>query len=207
MLAAMKSKTRYNIRLATRRGVSVRQATIADLELFYQLYLETSQRDGFAIRAPDYYLDAWQSFMEAGLAHLLLAGVENETVAGLMLFCFGPSAWYMYGASVNRHRNKMPNYILQWEAIRQAQAIGCRLYDLWGAPDTLDESDPMWGVMRFKKGLGGNLVLGLGAWDYPTNQTAYRFYAFTLPRYLGWLRGQRRKRESLTQSKAPTSGP
>jgi lipid II:glycine glycyltransferase (peptidoglycan interpeptide bridge formation enzyme) len=186
----MKQKTRYNVRLAGRRGVTVRQGDLSELDLFYRLYAETAKRDSFTIRAPEYYLDAWATFLERGQAHLLLAGLEGETVAGLMLFTFGPVAWYMYGASSNRHRKHMPNQLIQWEAIRRAKASGCTLYDLWGAPDNLDESDPMWGVVRFKLGLGGQLARGLGAWDYPTSRLAYWLYTVAMPRYLGILRSR-----------------
>ena len=196
LLAAMKQKTRYNVRLAARRGVTVRQGTSTDLETFYRLYTETSQRDGFLIRPPDYYQDAWGTFMEAGLAHLLLAEVEGEAVAGLVLFTFGPTAWYMYGASSSRHRKTMPNNLLQWEAIRQAKAAGCTLYDLWGAPDKLDESDAMWGVVRFKLGLGGQLAQGVGAWDFPGSRAAYRLFTGILPRYVGWLQRRHQGQEA-----------
>ncbi len=188
LLAAMKQKTRYNVRLAARRGVAVRAGTATDLDTFYRLYAETAQRDGFVIRPAEYYHDAWGTFLTVGLAHLLLAEFAGETVAGLLLFRFGPTAWYMYGASSDRHRQHMPNYLLQWEAIRQAKAVGCTLYDLWGAPDTLDETDPMWGVVRFKLGLGGELARGLGAWDFPALRVGYRLYAEIIPRYLAWLR-------------------
>jgi lipid II:glycine glycyltransferase (peptidoglycan interpeptide bridge formation enzyme) len=97
----------------------------------------------------------------------------------------------MYGASSDRHRKHMPNYLLQWEAIRRAKDVGCTLYDLWGAPDNLDESDPMWGVVRFKLGLGGQLARGLGAWDFPAKRFGYRLYAEIIPRYLDWLRRRR----------------
>jgi lipid II:glycine glycyltransferase (peptidoglycan interpeptide bridge formation enzyme) len=190
LLAAMKQKTRYNVRLAVRRGVTVRPGSSADLELFYRLYAETARRDGFIIRPPDYYRDAWGRFLDEGLAHLLLAEAEGEVVAGLILFVFGPAAWYMYGASSDRHRELMPNYLLQWEAIRLARSFGCRLYDLWGAPERMDESDPMWGVVRFKLGLGGELAQGLGAWDYPVSRVGYWLYTVVMPRYLGWLRGR-----------------
>jgi peptidoglycan pentaglycine glycine transferase (the first glycine) len=190
LLAAMKQKTRYNVRLAARRGMIIHQGTVADLDAVYRLYAETARRDGFVIRPFAYYRDAWGSFLEEGLAHLLLAGVEGETVAALIVFTFGPTAWYMYGASSDRHRKHMPNYLLQWEAILRAKAAGCTLYDLWGAPDHLDESDPMWGVVRFKLGLGGQLARGLGAWDYAASQAGYRLYCEIIPRYLDWLRGR-----------------
>lgn len=188
LLAAMRQKTRYNIRLAARRGVQISHGGAGDLDRFYRLYAETSRRDGFLIREAAYYHDAWSSLLEEGLAHLLLAEVEGETVAGLFLLTFGPVAWYMYGASSGRHRKHMPNQLLQWQAIRRAQAVGCTLYDLWGAPDQLDESDPMWGVVRFKLGLGGQLARGLGAWDLPINRAGYWFYTVARPRYLAWLR-------------------
>jgi lipid II:glycine glycyltransferase (peptidoglycan interpeptide bridge formation enzyme) len=194
LLASMKQKTRYNVRLAKRRGVAIRHCTVKDTETFYQLYTQTAQRDGFAIRPFDYYRDVWGTFLEAGMAYLLLAEVEGEAVAGLVLFTLGATAWYMYGASSNRHRKLMPNYLLQWEAIRRAKAAGCTLYDLWGAPDDLDESDPMWGVVRFKLGLGGQLACGLGAWDFPSRRLGYRLYTEVVPRYLDWLR--RRSRSS-----------
>jgi lipid II:glycine glycyltransferase (peptidoglycan interpeptide bridge formation enzyme) len=102
----------------------------------------------------------------------------------------------MYGASSSRHRKTMPNNLLQWEAIRQAKAAGCTLYDLWGAPDKLDESDPMWGVVRFKLGLGGQLAQGVGAWDFPGSRTAYRLYTGVLPRYLGWMQRRHQGQEA-----------
>lgn len=188
LLAAMKSKFRYNVQLAIRRGVVVRPGTLADLERFYQLYAETARRDGFPIRPRDYYHDAWGSFLQTGHAHLFLAEAEGEAIAGLMLFTFGPTAWYFYGASADRHRSLMPNNLLQWEAIRYAQQIGCTLYDLWGAPDRPEESDPMWGVLRFKLGLGGQLAQGLGAWDFPTRPVLYWLCTLAIPRYLNWLR-------------------
>jgi peptidoglycan pentaglycine glycine transferase (the first glycine) len=198
LLAEMKQKARYNIRLAMRRGVTIRQGTATDLNRFYELYAETSQRNGFAIRPAEYYRDAWSGFMKADQARLLLAEVKGEAVAGLMIFTFGATAWYMYGASSSHHRNRMPNNLLQWEAIRQARAAGCTLYDLWGAPDQLDESDPMWGVVRFKLGLGGQLAQGLGAWDFPIYRTIYRLYTDLMPRYLDWLRSQNQVGQSLS---------
>jgi lipid II:glycine glycyltransferase (peptidoglycan interpeptide bridge formation enzyme) len=190
LLAGMKQKTRYNVRLSQRRGVTVRSGRPGDLDLFYRMYAQTARRDQFIIRPPGYYLDAWRTFMQQGLAYLLFAEYGGETIAGLMLFIFGETAWYMYGASTGHHRRHMPNYLLQWAAIRRARDLGCRLYDLWGAPDQLDESDPMWGVVRFKLGLGGQLARGLGAWDYPVNRAAYKLYGTWMPRVLAWMRAR-----------------
>ena len=194
ILAAMKQKTRYNIRLAGRKGVKVRAATPDDLPMMYQLYAETARRDGFVIRPMGYYRDAWGSFIEAGLAHGLIAEYEGEPLAHVVLMRFGDTAWYFYGASSNRRRNLMPTYLLQWEAIRWAKSVGCRLYDLWGAPDKFDESDPMWGVYRFKAGLGGRVVRYIGAWDWTPAPLLYRAYVTLMPRVLDVMRrrGMRR---------------
>jgi len=193
ILAAMKSKTRYNIRLAARRGVRVRLGSMDDLPLFYRLYNETSQRDGFLIRPYAYYQDAWGRFLKAGRAQLFLAEHEGETLAGLILFIFGKTAWYMYGASSGRQRKLMPNHLLQWEAMRWARAQGCTVYDMWGAPDVLDESDPMWGVYRFKAGFGGQFTRRIGAYDYPTWRPLYWAYTVVMPRYLDFLRRRHRQ--------------
>ncbi len=184
LMAEMKSKWRYNIRLAGRRGVEVRQATREELPEVYAIYEETAERDEFIIREETYYLDAWTDFMDAGLAVPFVAEVEGEMVAMLILLHFGERAWYMYGASRDVHRNLMPNHLLQWEAIREAKALGCTTYDLWGAPDVLEKSDPMWGVYRFKLGFGSEFVPHIGAYDYPPHPLLYRLYAFLRPRFV-----------------------
>jgi lipid II:glycine glycyltransferase (peptidoglycan interpeptide bridge formation enzyme) len=192
LLAGMKQKTRYNLRLAERKGVTVRLGTTVDLDRLYRLYVETSTRDGFVIRPRDYYRDAWGSFMAAGMAQPFIAEVAEggapEPVAALVVFRFARTAWYMYGMSSAAHRDKMPNYLLQWHAIRWARAQGCETYDFWGAPDVLDDTDPMWGVWKFTEGFGGAFVRGLGAWDYAPSPALYRLYTNLLPRVLGAMR-------------------
>jgi lipid II:glycine glycyltransferase (peptidoglycan interpeptide bridge formation enzyme) len=118
LLANMKPKWRYNIRLSERRGVVVRDGTTADLPVFYGMYLQTGERDGFLVRPYSYYESIWSRFMMEGLAHLLLAELDGELVAGLILFRFGGTAWYFYGASTTRGRETMPNHALQWAALR-----------------------------------------------------------------------------------------
>jgi peptidoglycan pentaglycine glycine transferase (the first glycine) len=194
LLARMKQKTRYNIRLAERKGVRVRIGTVADLGLLYQMYAETSVRDGFVIRDDAYYRLLWEKFIQAGLAEAVIADVDEKPVAGLILFTFAGRAWYLYGMSRQAHREKMPNYLLQWEAIRRAKQKDCRTYDLWGAPDTFDESDALWGVYRFKEGLGGQVVRWVGAWDLPLRPQFYRLYTQVLPRILDLMRWRGRER-------------
>jgi peptidoglycan pentaglycine glycine transferase (the first glycine) len=196
LLANMKPKWRYNIRLSERRGVVVRDGTSADLSAFYGMYVETGGRDGFLVRPYPYYESIWSQFLEGGLAHLLLAELDGECVAGLMLFRFGETAWYFYGASTANGRDAMPNHALQWAALRWAKAAGCTRYDWWGAPDKLEESDPMWGVYRFKVGFGGEFVPWIGAWDLPVNRPLYWLYSVAMPKFLDLAR--RRHRAGLT---------
>jgi lipid II:glycine glycyltransferase (peptidoglycan interpeptide bridge formation enzyme) len=152
------------------------------------MYAETAQRDNFIIRPIDYYRDAWGSFVQSGLAQPLLAEVEGETVAGLILFRFADRAWYMYGMSRNAHREKMPNYLLQWEAMRWAKTQGCTVYDLWGAPDELNEADSMWGVYKFKEGLGATFAPHVGAYDFVVSRLGYWLYTTAMPRVLNLMR-------------------
>lgn len=188
ILAAMKQKTRYNIRLAGRKGITVRPGTPADYPLIYQLYAETAERDGFAIRPGAYYADIWQTLQNGGLAQPLIAEFEGEPLAAVIVVQYADRAIYMYGASSGRERKRMPNYLLQWEAIRWAKAQGCTTYDFWGAPDNFDESDRLWGVWRFKSGFNGQITRHIGAWDYPAYPLLYRLYTQLIPRYLAMLR-------------------
>lgn len=194
LLARMKQKTRYNVRLAARRGVAVRVGAESDLGLLARMYAETSVRDGFAIRAQEYYLDLWRTFLRAGMLEPLIAEVEGEAVAGVMVFRFAERAYYLNGMSREAHREKMPNYLLQWEAMRRAKTAGCTAYDLWGAPNVFDARDPMWGVFRFKEGFGGEVVRHLGAWDLPIQPFMYRLYTKILPRVLDVMRGRGKAR-------------
>ncbi|MBL8089728.1 MAG: peptidoglycan bridge formation glycyltransferase FemA/FemB family protein [Anaerolineales bacterium] len=206
ILMRMKQKTRYNIRLAEKKGVSIREGKLEDLENLYRMYAETSVRDGFVIRDENYYMTVWRSFMSQvegqrsePSAIPLIAEVDNEPVAAIFLFMFAGRAYYVYGMSRNAHREKMPTYLLQWEAMKVAKANGCLTYDLWGAPDVFDESDSMWGVYRFKEGLGGEVLRTLGAYDFAPNKILYKLYADIMPRVLDVMRsrGREKTRQSL----------
>ena len=174
ILARTKPKTRYNVRLARRKEVVVREGIEADLPCFYELMQLTGKRDGFPIYGKEYYEAIYHLFVPAGLARLFLASCRGEVLSGLIAFALERKAWYLYGASSNEHRDRMPNYLLQWEAIRWAKEKGCHTYDLWGIPDEDQDvlgrefpkrRDGLWGVYRFKRGFGGRLVRHLGAYD------------------------------------------
>jgi lipid II:glycine glycyltransferase (peptidoglycan interpeptide bridge formation enzyme) len=193
LLAAMKQKGRYNLRLAQKKGVLVRRGTPADFPELYKMYAETSVRDGFVIRSEEYYRAVWDRFYEAGMLIPLLAEVEGQPVAGLMLFVFGSQSWYLYGMSRDLYRDWMPNYLLQWEAMQVSRAAGCETYDLWGAPDEFNDSDPMWGVYRFKLGLGAYEARHIGAWDLPLQPLTYGLYTQVLPRLIAAMRWRGRR--------------
>ncbi|MDY6877833.1 MAG: peptidoglycan bridge formation glycyltransferase FemA/FemB family protein [Chloroflexota bacterium] len=189
ILAAIKSKTRYNIRLAGRKGVTVREATEADLPAFHALTSATAARDRFGVHTPAYYEAAYRLFVPRGWARLFLAEVDGEPVAAVMVFALPPRAWYLYGASGNVHREKMPTYLLQWDAMRWARSLGCTTYDLYGVPDEgeakleaefTQRRDGLWGVYRFKRGFGGQLVRSVGAWDRVYAPLRYRMYRWML---------------------------
>lgn len=204
ILAKMKQKTRYNVRLASRKGVSVRQGNEGDFSALYRLYAETSERDGFVIRDREYYLELWKLFYQTKKLTPLVAVYQGNLIAGLMLFHFAGKAYYLHGMSAGTQRELMPNYLLQWEAIRTASHLGCQSYDLWGAPDVFDETDSMWGVYRFKEGLGGRVYRHIGAWDLPTRQVSYHLYTQILPKILEWMRsaGRARTHSSLQKPAA-----
>ncbi len=184
ILAAMKPKTRYNIRLAQRKEISVRQGTAADLPTFAQLIRVTGERDGFGVHSPQYYQRAFEVFGPDNVA-LLIAEYGQRLLSAVMVFKHGERAAYLYGASANEERNRMPNYAVQWAAIQWAKGRGCTTYDLWGVPDAPEEeleaqfeqrSDGLWGVYRFKRGFGGQLRRTVGPADRVYNQRAHKLY-------------------------------
>ena len=183
ILARMKSKTRYNIRLSDKKGVTIREITSVDP--FYDLLQGTSDRAAFGIHTRAYYQETFQIFHSLGACAIFLAEFQGTPLASIMVFQYGERSWYFYGASSNEHRELMPTYLIQWEAMRWAKERGCLNYDLWGVPDedlnTLEEgftsrSDGLWGVYRFKRGFGGQLLRASGPWDRIYNQPLYALY-------------------------------
>ena len=183
ILAKMKSKTRYNIRLAEKKGVSVQQ--LNQVEPFYQLLLNTADRSEFGIHTREYYQAVFELFHPSGACQLFLAEFQGQSLASIMVFKSGRRCWYFYGASSNLHREKMPTYLIQWEAMRWAKLQGCLTYDLWGVPDEeesvleenfLERQEGLWGVYRFKRGFGGELKRSDGPWDRVYNPPLYSLY-------------------------------
>ena len=183
ILAKMKQKTRYNIRLAEKKGVTVRAWD--DIESFHQMMLITGGRDGFGIHSLEYYKCAYDLMQPKGLGEILVAEYEGKPLAALFVAQNGKRAYYLYGASTDEERNRMPTYLLQWEAMKWAKARGCEEYDLWGVPDedeaTLEANfesrhDGLWGVYRFKRGFGGEVKRAAQAMDRVYNPLLYWAY-------------------------------
>ena len=179
----MKPKTRYNIRLAGRKGVVVH--TSDDIANFYRVMNVTSQREAFNVHSLQYYQRAFELFHPNGMCELFVADFEGQTLAAVMVFAFGKTAYYFYGASADVERNRKPTYPLQWEAIRWAHARGCTEYDMWGIPDEAtdvddDEAeareDGLWGVYRFKRGFGGSIKRAQRVIDRVYNPLFYKLY-------------------------------
>jgi peptidoglycan pentaglycine glycine transferase (the first glycine) len=192
ILARMKPKWRYNIRLSERKGVTVREGTGADLAAIQRLMEVTGVRDGFEVHSPAYYALATDLFVPAEMATWLIAEHSGELLAAIAVFALGAGAWYMWGASGVGARNLMPNHALQWAAMTWAKARGCRIYDLWGIPDEVGGnpeayaeseswgSEGLWGVYRFKQGFGGRVVRYTGAWDLGLSAAGTALYRAAL---------------------------
>jgi lipid II:glycine glycyltransferase (peptidoglycan interpeptide bridge formation enzyme) len=174
ILAGMNPKWRYNIRLAGRKGVAVRRAGEGELPVFYALFQETARRDGIAAHSLDYYRTLFAHGRDYPVTggtgqelRLYLAEHEGEAAAAIITLFRGAQGVYLYGASSDRKRNIMASYALQWRAMTDARASGCRVYDLFGIPPSAGPGHPMAGLYRFKTGFGGRIVRRPGSWDYP----------------------------------------
>lgn len=172
LLMNMKKTWRYNIRNAKRRGVTIRQGELKDISKFYELYKETGKRQGFGIRNLEYYKNVYSNFKSGKNtdAMILLSEhpEEREPLSSAIFIRVYKKVWYFYAASSEKRRADMPNYPLQWEALRWARDQGAELYDWGGASTNQDDpNDRMARVWHFKKGFGAEFFSGVGAWDKP----------------------------------------
>jgi lipid II:glycine glycyltransferase (peptidoglycan interpeptide bridge formation enzyme) len=192
-LERMKQKTRYNIRLAEKKEVKVQISS--EVDVFYKIMEETGERDGFGIHSFEYYNSVYDHFEKSDQVAILIARYGDIPLAAIMVFREGKRAWYFYGASNDLERNRMPAYLLQFEAMKWAANAGCQLYDLWGIPDFNEEilesefsqrSDGLWGVYRFKRGFGGTIKRSSSAFDWIYMPVIYKFYCWLEKRKSGF---------------------
>jgi len=175
VFAGFHQKTRYNVRLAIKKGVVVKEGKKEDLKEFYKIMSETGNRDGFIIRSLSYFEKMYDELAPEYMK-IFMAYYEGKAIAGVIPVWYGNKTWYLYGASSNEHRNLMPNYLLQWEMIKLAIQKKCEIYDLRGVSGTIDKKHPQYGLYRFKKGFGGDFLEFIGEVYIPFKPVIYSIY-------------------------------
>jgi lipid II:glycine glycyltransferase (peptidoglycan interpeptide bridge formation enzyme) len=181
ILDRMKPKTRYNISLARKKGVTVRNAGHEEIGLWYDLYAQTCERNGIYLHELDYFTSVLKTRAEDSLSpakvELLIAEHDNIPLAAMFYAVSDRRATYLYGASSSSNRNMMGTYAVQWEAISRAKKTGCTKYDMFGVSPNPDPAHPMYGLYKFKKGFGGRMFHRMGCWDYPLMKDKYKVYS------------------------------
>ena len=264
LLQGCQSKTRYNIKVAQKKGIEIIEGTKEDLKTFEAIMRVTGERDGFLTRPLSYFEDMYDTLAPSGMCKLYLAklntkqsltNIEQEltqtqssienlqtqlqnqelnekkrqklqnkldpemnklnnltsqkaeletlyqkhpdgiTMSGIIATYFGNKSWYLYGASDNVYREFMPNYYIQWQAFTEAKAAGYELYDFFGISGKTDESDPLYGLYRFKKGFGGEFTEFIGEFDYVINPVGYFAWTKLLPQFKKFKKKLRQKRK------------
>ena len=185
ILSAMHEKTRYNIKVAQKAGITVVQKNdSASLESFIQLYDSTQARQNFTAKSGNYLRTLWKVLSPLNMVFLLCAYTPNAStpLASIILIKFNEVLYFPYGGWSSEHREMMPNNLLHFEAIKLGQKLGCKKYDMWGSyRDKPQSSDPWYGVYVFKKGFGGEEVNYPGAFDLPLDPLMYRLINLAEP--------------------------
>ncbi|TJZ62960.1 peptidoglycan bridge formation glycyltransferase FemA/FemB family protein [Sphingobacterium olei] len=183
LLSTMKPKTRYNIRLSSKKGVEVHLLGLESLGIWYKLYSETAIRNNFVLHDISYFEAILSTKANDTLSpadvYLLIAQIDNKPLAAMFLVISAQRATYLYGASSSENRNYMATYSLQWQAMLLAKEKGCTEYDFFGVSPQADPAHPMYGLHRFKTGFGGTIYHRMGCWDYPLDEIKYKYYAST----------------------------
>ena len=178
LMAKMKPKTRYNIGVAQKYGVVVREDNAAAaVDEFIRLTQETTKRQGFYAHSEDYQRLMWETLSKTGMAKLLTATWQGKMLAAWVVFVFNGVIYYPYGASSAENREVMASNLMMWEIIRLGKKLGCTILDMWGALGPVpDQTDPWYGFHRFKEGYGGSLVEFAGSWDLVLKPSIYPLY-------------------------------
>lgn len=178
ILANMHKKHRYNIKLAQKKGVVVRESTDdKDFELFFKLYDETGKRQRFFSRSRNYLEMVWKTFREENIVHLLIAEFEGKPLSAWLLIVYDGVLYYPYGGSTQEEKGVQSSCLLGWEAIRFGKKMGCTLFDMWGATEDMsDTNDPYYGFSLFKQKFGAQHVTYIPSYDYVINEPVYRLF-------------------------------
>ncbi len=180
LLAEMHPKTRYNIKVAQKHGVSVQEdSSKHTFDEYLRLTGETTSRQGFYAHNTTYHSMMWDTMHEAGIARMYKATLDKVTLAAWIVFGHKDMLYYPYGASSRTHREVMAPTLLLWEIMRRAKQKGYKSFDLWGAigpnPDT---KDPWYGFHRFKEGFHPRLAEYIGSYDLIIHPVLYRLFVY-----------------------------
>jgi len=175
LLQSFHPKTRYNIRLAAKKGVVVKEETSEKaFESYLKLYFDTTKRQNYFGHNKEYHKKVWETLKKAGLARILVGYYQKKPLTAWMLLKFKDTLYYPYGGSSEQHREVMSSNLVAWEAIRLGKKWGCKTFDMWGAlGPKADPKDPWFGFHRFKSGYGGRLVEYVGSFDLVFNPSIY----------------------------------
>lgn len=209
LLKKMHQKTRYNIRLAERKGVKVVvDNSKANFDWFLSLLFEqTVLRQGFYAHTPDYFKNLWKVLKPVGMAHLLRASYKDKVLAVFMCFVFNKKIYYPYGASTREYKELMAPNLLMWELIKFGKKQGCEKLDMWGSlGPKAKKQDPWYGFHRFKEGYGGNLVEFLGTYDLVLEPKLYPLYRTADMMRWGILRTKAKIKRMPYETKGLTKG-
>ena len=178
ILTSMHKKHRYNIGLAQRKGVSVRESTDdKDFDLFFDLYWETGQRQKFFARSRPYLEKVWKTFREAGCAYMLIAEYDGKPLSAWMLLIYDGVLYYPYGGSTDKDKEVQSSCLLGWEAIKFGKKMGCKLFDMWGASEDMsNKDDPYYGFSLFKEKFGATHVSYIPSYDFVVNEPVYKMF-------------------------------
>jgi lipid II:glycine glycyltransferase (peptidoglycan interpeptide bridge formation enzyme) len=189
ILKNCKPKTRYNIRLAEKKGVTIKeQSTKEGFDTFIKLYFETTKRQKYFGHNEEYHRIVWNTLKE-NIVHILIAYYDNTPLVAYELFYFNNTLYYTYGGSSELHRNVMAANLIMWEAIKLGKRLGAEKFDMWGSlPPVYDQTDPWAGFTRFKEGYGTEFVEMIGSYDFVVNPLLYKTYTILNTLRNVWLK-------------------
>lgn len=171
-------KTRYNIKIANRYGVTIEEKSDDEgFEIYLKLLFDTTKRQGFYLHSQDYHRDLWKQLKPIGIPKIMLASYQGQVLAAFMLFKLNEQLYYPYGASLDTHREVMAPTLLMWETIKLGQKLKCKTFDMWGClGPNAKEGESGFGFHRFKQGFNGQLVQYVGTYDLIINEPLYKIY-------------------------------
>jgi len=178
LMASLHPKTRYNIKVANRHGVEIKEATNdKGFEIYLKLLLSTTKRQGFYLHTAKYHRDLWQLLQHTDIPHIMLASYQGEVLSAFMIFKLKDRLFYPYGASLDTYRQVMAPTLLMWETIKLAKKLKCLTFDMWGClGPNAQEGENGFGFHRFKQGFGGQMLEYVGTYDFVINPNLYKIY-------------------------------